>query len=215
MMPAEVVARLRPRGEVHDARGHDLRNRPPLTLIQELTRSGEELFFELALDDLTRAADLVSTDLGPDGRRGRLGVVGNIAALAHDTARTLAAARALHARAGRPNLSSRSPAPSADEHRGDRADLWLKSRGHAPLDPAQEGVSRSEVVLVGEEKRHVDRNAGEDRLLDGRQPFLGDAAVTGRVPEALRNQLGIAIAKRTYKVYRSLLGCPRWQRVFT
>lgn len=96
---------------------------------------------------------------------------------AHDTARTLAAARALYARAGRPNLSSRSPAPSADEHRGDQADLWPKFRGHAQLDPAQEGVSRSEVVLVGEEKRHVDRNAGEDRLLDRQQPFLGDAPV--------------------------------------
>src|SRR5438132_1316657 len=41
-----------------------------------------------------------------------------------------------------------------------------------------------------------------------------DAAVNGRVPEALRNQLGIAIAKRTYKAYRTLLGSPRWQRVF-
>jgi len=41
-----------------------------------------------------------------------------------------------------------------------------------------------------------------------------DAAVKGRVPEALRNQLGIEIAKRTYKAYRNLLGSPRWQRVF-
>jgi transaldolase len=41
-----------------------------------------------------------------------------------------------------------------------------------------------------------------------------DAAVIGKVPEALNNQLGIAIAKRTYKAYRSLLGSPRWQRVF-
>src|SRR5438445_133617 len=41
-----------------------------------------------------------------------------------------------------------------------------------------------------------------------------DAAVKDRVPEALRNQLGIAIAKRTYKAYRALLGSPRWQRVF-
>jgi len=35
------------------------------------------------------------------------------------------------------------------------------------------------------------------------------------VPEALRNQLGIAIAKRTYKAYRELLDSPRWQRAFT
>src|SRR5206468_3680092 len=41
-----------------------------------------------------------------------------------------------------------------------------------------------------------------------------DAAVKDRVPGALRNQLGIAIAKRTYKAYRALLGSSRWQRVF-
>jgi transaldolase len=41
-----------------------------------------------------------------------------------------------------------------------------------------------------------------------------DAAVKDRVPQPLRNQLGIAIAKRTYKAYRALLGSPRWQRVF-
>src|SRR5262245_11723265 len=41
-----------------------------------------------------------------------------------------------------------------------------------------------------------------------------DAAVKSRVPEALRNELGIAIAKRTYKAYRDLLDSPRWQRTF-
>jgi transaldolase len=41
-----------------------------------------------------------------------------------------------------------------------------------------------------------------------------DAAVAGKVPASLHNQLGIAIAKRTYKAYRGLLGSSRWQRVF-
>jgi transaldolase len=41
-----------------------------------------------------------------------------------------------------------------------------------------------------------------------------DAAVMGKVPEALRNQLGIAMAQRTYKAYRTLLSSPRWQRVY-
>jgi transaldolase len=41
-----------------------------------------------------------------------------------------------------------------------------------------------------------------------------DAAVAAKVPEALKNQLGIAIAKRTYKACRSLLGSPRWQRAY-
>jgi transaldolase len=42
-----------------------------------------------------------------------------------------------------------------------------------------------------------------------------DAAVAGKIPEVLSNQLGIAIAKRTYKAYRSLLGSPRWQRAYS
>jgi transaldolase len=41
-----------------------------------------------------------------------------------------------------------------------------------------------------------------------------DAAVMGKVPDSLRNRLGIAIAKRTYAAYRALLGSPRWQRIF-
>ena len=41
-----------------------------------------------------------------------------------------------------------------------------------------------------------------------------DASVGEKVPASLRNQLGIAIAKRTYKAYRGLLGSSRWQRAF-
>lgn len=40
-----------------------------------------------------------------------------------------------------------------------------------------------------------------------------DKAVMGKVPEELRNRLGIAIAKRTYKAYRDLLASPRWQKL--
>jgi transaldolase len=64
----------------------------------------------------------------------------------------------------------------------------------------------------------------ERRVAAGLSPEVGsvasvfisrwDAAIKGRVPPALSNQLGIVIAKRTYKAYRALLGSPRWQRVF-
>ena len=39
-------------------------------------------------------------------------------------------------------------------------------------------------------------------------------AIEGKVPEALKNRLGIAIAQRTYRAYRALLGSPRWQRAY-
>jgi transaldolase len=66
---------------------------------------------------------------------------------------------------------------------------------------------------------------GIERRIDaGLKPVVGsvvslfvsrwDAAVMGKVPAALRNQLGIAMARRTYKAYRTLLSSPRWQRVY-
>jgi transaldolase len=42
-----------------------------------------------------------------------------------------------------------------------------------------------------------------------------DGAVMGKVPDALRNRLGIAIAGRTYKAIRTLLSSPRWHRVYS
>ena len=41
-----------------------------------------------------------------------------------------------------------------------------------------------------------------------------DVAVTGKVPQALNDRLGIAIAKRTYKAYLGLLSSPRWMRAY-
>ena len=77
----------------------------------EKGKSGEELFFELALEDLTRAADLFRPIY--DRTNGVDGWVSLEVSplLAHDTASTLAAAKELHARAGGPTCSSRSPAP--------------------------------------------------------------------------------------------------------
>jgi transaldolase len=42
-----------------------------------------------------------------------------------------------------------------------------------------------------------------------------DAAVASKVPEPLRDRLGIAIGMRTYQAYRRLLDSPRWQRVYS
>ena len=64
----------------------------------------------------------------------------------------------------------------------------------------------------------------ERRIEAGLKPDVGsvasvfisrwDAAVMGKVPESLRDRLGIAIAKRTYKAYQRLLASPRWQRAY-
>ena len=172
------------------------------------------MFFELALEDLTRAADLFRPIW--DRTRGVDGWVSLEVSplLAHDTASTLAAAKALHARAARPNL-------------------FIKIPGTPEGLPAIEeaifaGIPINVTLLFSHEQYLAAADAflrGIERRVDaGLPPEVGsvasvfisrwDAAVKDRVPEALRNQLGIAIAKRTYKAYRSLLASPRWQRVF-
>jgi transaldolase len=177
-------------------------------------RAAERLFFDLALEDLTQTADLFR----PIHAR-TSGVDGWVSLevsplLAHDTASTIAAAQALHARAGRSNLFIKIPGtreglPAIEEaiFAGVPVNVTLLfSREHY--------IAAAEAFLRGVERR----------IAAGLKPEVGsvasvfisrwDAAVAGKVPEALTNQLGIAIAKRTYKAYRTLLGSPRWQRAY-
>jgi transaldolase len=178
------------------------------------SKSGESLFFELALEDLTRAADLFRPIF--DRTNGVDGWVSLEVSplLAHDTASTLAAAKSLHARARRPNLLIKIPGtkeglPAIEESifAGVPINVTLLfSREHY--------IAAAEAFLRGIERR-IDA---------GLQPDIGsvasvfvsrwDAVVAGKVPAALNNRLGIAIAKRTYKAYRELLGSPRWERIY-
>ena len=177
-------------------------------------KSGEELFFELALEDLTRAADLFRPIY--DRTNGVDGWVSLEVSplLAYDTKSTLAAARDLFARAGRPNLFIKIPGtrqglPAIEEaiFAGVPVNVTL-------LFSREQYVAAAEAFLRGIERR-IDA---------GLTPEVGsvasvfvsrwDAAVAGTVPAALHNQLGIAIAKRTYQAYRDLLDSPRWQRIY-
>ena len=177
-------------------------------------KSGEALFFDMALADITQAADLfrplhnrtntvdgwVSLEVSP--------------VLAHDTTSTLREANDLFARAARPNM-------------------FIKIPGTKEGLPAVEeaifaGVPVNVTLLFSREQYLAAANAfvrGIERRLDaGLNPNVGsvasvfvsrwDVAVMSTVPDALRDQLGIAIAKRIYKAYRNLLGSPRWQRVY-
>jgi transaldolase len=177
-------------------------------------KSGEALFFELALEDITRAADLFRPIYDQtDGVDGWVSLEVS-PLLAYDTASTLAAAKDLHARAGLPNLFIKIPGtkeglPAIEEaiFAGIPINVTLLfSREHY--------VAAAEAFLRGIERR-IDA---------GLKPTVGsvasvfisrwDSAVMGMVPDALRDALGIAMAKRTYKAYRGLLASPRWHRVF-
>jgi len=176
--------------------------------------STEDIFFELALEDLTRAADLfrpiyeetngvdgwVSLEVSPT--------------LAHDTASTLAAARDLFARAACPNLLIKIPGtkeglPAIEEaiFAGIPVNVTL-------LFSREQYLAAAEAFLRGIERRidaDLNPNVGSVASV-----FVSrwDAAVVNKTPDELHNQLGIAIAKRTYKAARALLSSPRWTRVY-
>jgi transaldolase len=177
-------------------------------------KSGEELFFELALDDITRAADqfrpLFDKTNGVDGW-----VSLEVSPmLAHDTASTLREAKDLHGRAGRPNLFIKIPGtkeglPAIEEaiFAGIPVNVTL-------LFSREQYIAAAEAFMRGVERRidaGLNPNVGSVASV-----FISrwDAAVASKVPESLRNHLGIAVAMRTYQAYRTLLDSPRWQRVF-
>ncbi len=177
-------------------------------------RTGEDLFFDLALDDLTRAADLFRP--AHDRTNGVDGWVSLEVSplLAHDTARTVAAAKELSARAGRPNLFIKIPGtkeglPAIEESifAGVPINVTL-------LFSSDQYVAAAEAYLRGIERR----------IAAGLNPLVGsvasmfisrwDVSVTDKIPEALNNRLGTAIAGRIYQTYLELLTKPRWQRAY-
>jgi transaldolase len=177
-------------------------------------KSGEELFFQLALEDLTRAADLFRPI--HDRTNGLDGWVSLEVSplLAHNTASTLAEAKRLFARANRTNLLIKIPGtkeglPAIDEaiFAGIPVNVTL-------LFSPDQYRAVAEAYMRGIERR-IDAGLNPD-IESVASVFVSrwDAAVAGKVPAPLSNKLGIAIAKRTYKAYRELLGSARWQRIY-
>lgn len=177
-------------------------------------KSGETLFYELALEDIVRAADLFRPVYDQtDGVDGWVSLEVS-PLLAYDTANTLAAAKDLHARAGRPNLFIKIPGTKEGLPAIEEAIFAGIPINVTLLFSREQYVAAADAFLRGIERR----------IEAGLKPVVAsvaslfisrwDAAVAGKVPASLHNQLGIAIAKRTYKAYRGLLGSSRWQRAF-
>src|ERR1700720_1979240 len=177
-------------------------------------KSGEALFFELALEDLTRAAGLFRpVHQQTDGVDGWVSLEVS-PLLAHDTVSTLAAAKDLHGRAGLPNLFIKIPGTKEGLPAIEEAIFAGIPINVTLLFSREQYVAAAEAFLRGIERR-IDA---------GLKPGVGsvasifisrwDSAVMDKVPDTLRDKLGITIAKRTFKAYRELLASPRWQRAF-
>ena len=175
--------------------------------------SGEALFLSLALDDLRRAADLFRPIFDATG-----GVDGWVSMevsplLASDAQGTIDAARRIHAQAARPNLFVKIPgtpegidATEESIYAGVPVNVTL-------LFSREQYLAAAEAYLRGIERRI---EAGRDpHVASVASLFVSrwDRAVAARVPEALRNRLGIAVGARTYRAYRELLASPRWSRL--
>ncbi len=177
-------------------------------------KSGEALFFDLALEDLTRAAALFRPiHERTDGVDGWVSLEVS-PLLAHETPSTLAAATELHSRAGQANLFIKIPGTAEGLPAVEEAVFAGVPVNVTLLFSREQYLGAAEAFLRGVERRieaGLNPNVGSVASL-----FVSrwDAAVMGKTPEALRGQLGIAIAMRTYRAYRSLLASPRWQRVF-
>jgi transaldolase len=176
-------------------------------------RTGETLFFDLALEDLTRAADLFRpVHEVTDGVDGWVSLEVS-PLLAYDTASTIAQAKELHTRAGRPNLFIKIPGtreglPAIEEtvFAGVPVNVTLLfSRGHY--------VAAADAYLRGIERRIAAGLNPNVRSVASVFISRWDKAVAGKLPPELHAQLGIAMARRTYRAYRNVLDSDRFQRL--
>ena len=175
--------------------------------------SGEALFFELALEDLTQAADLFHPIHDATG-----GVDGWVSLevsplLADDTAGTIKAAARLHARAQRSNLFIKIPGTAAGIPAIEEMIFAGVPVNVTLLFSREHYIAAAEAYMRGIERRIA---AGRDaRVASVASIFVSrwDVAAKDKVPDVLRNRLGIAIAMRTYQAYRDLLASQRWRKL--
>ncbi len=177
-------------------------------------KSVEDIFFDIALEDITRAADLfqpihdrtntvdgwVSLEVSP--------------LLAYDTDATLSAAKDLFARANRPNLFIKIPGTRQGLAAIEEAIFSGIPINVTLLFSAEQYLAAADAYLRGIERRlqtGLNPNVGSVASL-----FISrwDVAIKDKVPAKLHNHLGIAIAKRTYKAARNLLASPQWHRIY-
>ncbi len=175
--------------------------------------SSEDLFFDLALEDIARAADLFR-----DIHDRTNGVDGWVSLevsplLANDAAKTLAAATDLHRRANKPNLFIKIPGTAAGLPAIEEAIFAGIPVNVTLLFSCEQYVAAAEAYLRGIERR----------VAAGLNPAVGsvaslfisrwDVAVAGKVPAELTNRLGVAVAGQAYAAYQEILSSPRFERL--
>jgi transaldolase len=171
----------------------------------------EAMFFELALEDLGQAADLFRPVHDATGGADGWVSLEVSPLLADDTKQSIQAATQLYARAQRPNLFIKIPGTSAGIAAIEETIFAGVPVNVTLLFSCEHYLAAAEAYMRGIERR----------IAAGLNPAVGsvaslfvsrwDVAIKDKVPAALRNRLGIAMAMRSYTAYRELLATPRWQ----
>jgi transaldolase len=173
----------------------------------------ETIFFDLALADLRRAADLFRPIHERTG-----GVDGFVSLevsplLAHDGATTLAEAIRLHALADRPNLFIKIPGTAEGLRAIEEAIFAGVPVNVTLLFSTAQYLGCIEAYTRGIERRVA---AGLPAYVASvASVFVSrwDGASASQVPDDLRNQLGLAIGHEAYAEYRRFFATDRWGRL--
>ncbi len=175
--------------------------------------SGEELFFELALQDLTRAAEHFVSIHERTARNDGFVSLEVSPLLAYDTGGTISAATTLHKKAQRPNLFIKIPGTKE----GNAAIEEVIAAG-VPINVTllfslEHFLASADAYMRGLERRVAAGLSPDVRSVSSVFVSRWDGATSDKVPDPLRDKLGIAIGKQVYKAYRDLLASDRWQRL--
>jgi transaldolase len=175
--------------------------------------AGEGLFFNLAVQDLSRAADLFASV------HARTGTVDGYVSLevspllAYDTQATVAQAKLLHAKANRPNLFIKIPGTAEGLPAIEEAIFAGVPVNVTLLFSTEQFSAAADAYLKGLERRVAADLSPDIRSVASLFVSRWDVAVSSKAPEKLRNTLGIAVSKQSYKAYRDLLESDRFQRL--
>jgi len=188
---------------------------PQIRSLMKAGFTGEALFFELAIDDLSRAADMflpvhqktatvdgwVSLEVSP--------------LLAYDTKATVAEAKRLHKRAAKPNLFIKIPGTKEGLPAIEEAIFSGVSVNVTLLFSAADCAAASDAYMKGLERRVAAGLSPDVRSVASIFISRWDKAVMGKAPDNLRDKLGIAVGMQSFKGYRDGLSTDRWQRLLS
>jgi len=175
--------------------------------------SGEELFFELAVQDLRRAADLFA----PIHER-TAGVDGWVSLevsplLAYDAKATVAEARALHKKANRRNLFIKIPGTKEGAPAIEDAIFLGVPVNVTLLFTRDHYLAAAEAYMRGLELRVASGLSPDVPSVASLFISRWDKATMDQVPDWDRDKLGVAIGQQAYAAYHDVLESDRWQQL--